>query len=91
MGLPAVFRYGRTSCRLYTPRVSVPISDWILTQGAFQAVLDKDRFLSAQLLADRTLNESLGTVPVSENPVIAPYREFGEEQNPFCSWLVATF
>lgn len=51
--------YGRTSCRLYTPSVRVPISEWILTHGAFQTVVDQGTFLSAQrILADRTFNKS---------------------------------
>jgi DNA invertase Pin-like site-specific DNA recombinase len=51
--------YGRTSCRLYTPSVRVPIPDWILTHGAFEAVVDPSTFLSAQrILVERTFNKS---------------------------------
>ncbi len=51
--------YGRTSCRLYTPSVKLPKSDWILTRGAFEPVIDEVTFLKAQrILADRTFNKS---------------------------------
>lgn len=51
--------YGRTSCRLYTTSVELPVSDWILTPGAFEAVIDQSTFLSAQrILVDRTFNKS---------------------------------
>ncbi len=51
--------FGRTSSRLYTPSVKLPKSDWILTHGAFEPVVDQVTFLEAQrLLADRTINKS---------------------------------
>ena len=51
--------YGRTSCRLYTRTVKLPKSDWILTHGAFEPVVDESTFLAAQqILAGRTFNKS---------------------------------
>jgi len=51
--------YGRTSCRLYTPSIKLPKSDWILTHGAFEPVVDQSTFLAAQqILAGRTFNKS---------------------------------
>lgn len=51
--------YGRTSCRLYTPSVKVPKSDWILTHRAFEAVVNEATFLAAQrILIARTFNKS---------------------------------
>lgn len=51
--------YGRTSCRLYTPSVKLPKSDWILRQGAFEPLVDEATFLGAQrILSDRTFNKS---------------------------------
>ncbi|MFL6306289.1 MAG: recombinase family protein [Candidatus Sulfotelmatobacter sp.] len=51
--------YGRTSCRLYTPSIKLPKSEWILTHGAFEPVLDKTTFLQAQrILTGRTSNKS---------------------------------
>ena len=39
---------GRTSGKLYTPRVRVPRSEWILKEGAFEALIDADTFAQAQ-------------------------------------------
>jgi hypothetical protein len=39
---------GRTSGKLYTPRVKVPRSDWIVKPGAFEALIDADTFAMAQ-------------------------------------------
>lgn len=51
--------YGQTSCRLYTPSVKLPKSDWILTRGAFEPVVAEATFLEAQrILSDRTFNKS---------------------------------
>jgi hypothetical protein len=51
--------YGRTTSRLYTPTVRLPRSEWILTQGAFEPIVDQATFFQAQqILADRTTNKS---------------------------------
>ena len=51
--------YGRTSSRLCTPTIKLPRSEWILKQGAHQAVVDHTSFLKAQqVLAARTGNKS---------------------------------
>ena len=51
--------YGRTSVRLSTPRVRVPRSDWVLTPGAFEPVVDSSVFSEAQrILGERTFNRS---------------------------------
>ena len=51
--------YGRTSSRLYTPSVKLPKSEWILTPGAFEPIVDHTTFLTAQqVLSDRTTNIS---------------------------------
>jgi len=51
--------YGRTSSRLYTPTAKLPKSEWILTPGAFEPVVDHATFLEAQqTLSERTTNKS---------------------------------
>jgi len=51
--------YGRKTSRLYTPTVRLPRSEWILTQGAFEPVVDYQTFGEAQrILQDRTTNKS---------------------------------
>src|SRR5438270_10615059 len=51
--------YCRTSCRLYTPSIKLPKSDWIVTHKAFEAVVDESTFLAAQqILTGRTYNKS---------------------------------
>ena len=51
--------YGRTTSRLYTPTVRLPRSEWILTQGAFEPIVDRATFFQAQqILAGRTINKS---------------------------------
>jgi len=39
---------GRSSGKLYTPRVKVPRSEWILKAGAFEALIDADTFAQTQ-------------------------------------------
>jgi DNA invertase Pin-like site-specific DNA recombinase len=51
--------YGRTSSRLYTPTVRLPRSEWVLTQGAFEPIVDAATFADAQrMLQNRTLNKT---------------------------------
>jgi DNA invertase Pin-like site-specific DNA recombinase len=51
--------YGRTSMRLSTPRVKLPRSDWVLTPGAFEPLVDQSDFSEAQtILQERTFNKS---------------------------------
>jgi DNA invertase Pin-like site-specific DNA recombinase len=51
--------FGRTSSRLYTPKMSIPTSKWILTPGAFEAVVEHRTYLEAQqVLCHRTINLS---------------------------------
>src|ERR1035438_1905667 len=51
--------YGRTSSRLYTPLVKLPQSEWVLTPGAFDAIVDAATFSEAQaILQSRTFSKS---------------------------------
>ena len=51
--------YGRTTSRLYTPTVRLPKSDWLVSPGAFEPVVDYGTFLEAQrVLQSRTINKS---------------------------------
>ena len=40
--------FGRTSCRLHTPRVHMPRSEWVLTPGAFEPIVEPETFDKAQ-------------------------------------------
>jgi DNA invertase Pin-like site-specific DNA recombinase len=49
--------FGRTSSKLYTPTVRLPSSEWVLTPGAFQPIVDAVTFSVAQkILVERTIN-----------------------------------
>jgi DNA invertase Pin-like site-specific DNA recombinase len=49
----------RTSSRLYTPTVKLPKSEWILTPGAYEPIVDVASFAEAQkILEARTNNKS---------------------------------
>jgi DNA invertase Pin-like site-specific DNA recombinase len=51
--------FGRTSRKLYTPTVKLPKSQWVLTPGAFEPVVEPTIFEWAQkLLRERTFNKS---------------------------------
>jgi DNA invertase Pin-like site-specific DNA recombinase len=51
--------YGRTSLRLSTPRVKLPRSEWVVTPGAFEPLVDPLGFSKAQgILGERTFNKS---------------------------------
>jgi len=51
--------YCRTTCKLYTPAVRLPKSEWLLVPGAFEAIVDPDTFVTAQRILDgRTYNKS---------------------------------
>jgi len=51
--------FGRTSCKLYTPTVRLPKSEWILKPGAFEPVVDAATFAEAQrILEERTFNKT---------------------------------
>jgi DNA invertase Pin-like site-specific DNA recombinase len=51
--------FGRTSQRLYTPRMRVPESEWVVKPNAFQPIVDRDTFAAVQtILQDRTINKS---------------------------------
>jgi len=53
--------FNRTSCKLYTPTVRLPKSDWILTPGAFEPIVDQATYSEAQqILQGRTINQSNG-------------------------------
>jgi DNA invertase Pin-like site-specific DNA recombinase len=45
--------FGRTSSKLYTPKVKLPFSDWIVRAGCFEPIVDNALFAEAQ----RTLKE----------------------------------
>jgi DNA invertase Pin-like site-specific DNA recombinase len=51
--------FGRTSSKLYTPTVRLPRSEWVLTPGAFERVVDEATYSEAQqILQGRTINQS---------------------------------
>jgi DNA invertase Pin-like site-specific DNA recombinase len=51
--------YGRTSIKLSTPRVNLPRSEWVLTPGAFEPLIDQSQFSEAQkILRERTFNKA---------------------------------
>lgn len=51
--------FGRTSCRLSTPTVTLPRSEWVLAPGAFEPIVDDKTFSEAQrILQGRTFNKS---------------------------------
>lgn len=50
---------GRTSRRLYTPTIYLPVSKWTITLGAFEPIIDKKTFEAAQKnLCMRTTHRS---------------------------------
>lgn len=51
--------FGRTSCKLYTPTVRLPKSEWVLKPGAFEPIVDSMTFAEAQkVLESRTFNRT---------------------------------
>ncbi len=51
--------YGRTSSRLSTPTVKKPTSEWVVTPGSHEAIVDTGTFMAAQrVLCERTINKS---------------------------------
>ena len=51
--------FGRTSCKLFTPTVKLPKSEWISKPGAFEPIVDAETFAGAQkILGERTFNKS---------------------------------
>ncbi|PYX44620.1 MAG: hypothetical protein DMG79_20520, partial [Acidobacteria bacterium] len=51
--------YGRTSSRLYTPKVRIPKADWILAEKAFEPMVDQTAFFAAQrIVTARTINKT---------------------------------
>jgi len=51
--------FARTSRKLYTPTVKLPKSEWVVTPGAFDAIVDHETFEAAQaILRSRTINQS---------------------------------
>jgi len=51
--------FGRTSSKLYTPAVRLPRSEWVLTPGAFEPIIDHPTYSEAQrILQIRTINKS---------------------------------
>src|SRR5450432_2235136 len=51
--------FGRTSSKLYTPKVRLPKSEWMVIPGAFEAIVDYATFAQAQhILYNRSLNKS---------------------------------
>jgi hypothetical protein len=51
--------FGRTSCKLYTPTVRLPKSEWILKPGAFEPIVDALIFGEAQkILEARIFNKT---------------------------------
>ena len=51
--------FGRTASRLSTPKVNKPTSEWVVTPGAYDAIVDSVTFMEAQrLLSERTIRKS---------------------------------
>ena len=51
--------YGRSTQKLATPSVRLPKSEWIITPGAFEPIVDQETFDRAQqILQSRTVNRS---------------------------------
>lgn len=51
--------FNQSTCKLCTPRVKLPRSQWILTPNAFRPIIDFKSFQDAQqLLYDRTINKT---------------------------------
>jgi hypothetical protein len=51
--------FGRTSSKLYTPIVRLPKSEWIMTPGAFEPIIDRATFVAAQRIRQsRTIHQS---------------------------------
>ena len=51
--------FARTSSKLYTPTVRLPRSEWVLTPGAFEPIVDHATYSEAQrILQGRTINKS---------------------------------
>jgi hypothetical protein len=51
--------FGRTSGKLYTPTVQVPLSEWTISAGAFSPIIDQATFDTAQrILSERTIKKS---------------------------------
>jgi DNA invertase Pin-like site-specific DNA recombinase len=51
--------FNRTSSKLYTPVVRLPKSEWVLTPGAFEPIIDHATYSEAQrILQSRTTNKS---------------------------------
>jgi DNA invertase Pin-like site-specific DNA recombinase len=51
--------FGQTCSRLYTPTVKLPRSEWVLTPGAFEPIVDRAIFSEAQrILLGRTINKT---------------------------------
>jgi len=50
--------FGRTSAKLYTPKLNLPRSEWIVVSGAFEPIVDYATFAQAQqILYQRSLNK----------------------------------
>jgi hypothetical protein len=51
--------YGRSTQKLSTPSLRLPKSEWVMTPGAFEPIVDKETFDRAQgILHSRTFNKS---------------------------------
>jgi DNA invertase Pin-like site-specific DNA recombinase len=67
--------FGRTSCKLSTPTVKLPKSEWIFTPGAFEPIIDEATFAQAQrILQNRTINKSDAQVLDSLRTLLARER-----------------
>jgi DNA invertase Pin-like site-specific DNA recombinase len=51
--------FGRTSAKLYTPVVHLPVSQWLVVSGCFEPIVDYPTFAQAQqIIYYRSLNKS---------------------------------
>jgi|SRR5581483_11423482 len=66
--------FNRTSRKLYTPTVNLPASQWIVTAGAFDPIVDQTTFDTAQqILNSRTINKSDAEVLQSLREALATH------------------
>jgi DNA invertase Pin-like site-specific DNA recombinase len=51
--------FGRTTCKLCTPKVRLPVSDWIVRAGSFEPIIDDALFAEAQkILKERASHKT---------------------------------
>jgi len=65
--------FARTSSRLSSPCVSLPKTEWVVTPGAFEQIVDRETFANAQaVLQSRTVNKSNEDILESLRALLEP-------------------